>query len=230
MAVACIIIKHLPSRVESARHSCPRHSPLVVYDANSPLQRVVDASPGWFVHPEMPLETAISRCPDAVTIAADPGLYTQRWRAVITRLRSVRDAVDDAGLGAAYVRTDTGDGSPHGEPRVVADLMQCIPSDWEPQVGIAKDRLAAHCAASIARPNHALRVPDAPEPRRHFLAPLSVNLLPVDVHILAALHDLGIHRLGQLDDLSPNGLETAVAELAREISICKPHRPVPCAA
>ena len=100
-----------------------------------------------------------------------------------------------------------GDETSHAdEPRVAANLMSSIPNDWQPQLGIAADRFAAHCAASIARPGHALRVPDDPEPRRDFLAPLSVNLLPIDVHTLAALHDQGIHRLGQLDDLSPAGL------------------------
>ncbi len=210
--MACIIIKHLPCRVEAARHSVLRRNPLVVYDPLSPLQRVVDASPGWRIHPDMPLRTALTRCPEAVATPANSALYAQRWRAVIDRLRNVRDDVDDAGLGAAYVGISAGDRPSTDEPRLVADLMQCIPSDWEPQVGIASDRFAAHCAARVARPGHALRVPDDPEPRRQFLAPLSVNLLPVDVHILAGLHDRGIHRLGQLDDLSAEGLEATLME------------------
>ena len=206
MTVACVIIKHLPCRVESARHSRLRHSPLVIYDPLSPLQRVVDASPGWSIHPEMPLETALSRCPESVAIPADSAGYAQQWRAAIDRLRSVTVVVEGAGLGIAYAQIDAQDAHPSDEPRVAANLMSSIPNDWQPQLGIAADRFAAHCAASIARPGHALRVPDDPEPRRDFLAPLSVNLLPIDVHTLAALHDQGIHRLGQLNDLSPAGL------------------------
>ena len=209
MTVACIIIKHLPCRVETARNSSLRRDPLVIYDPDAPFQRVVDGTPGLRVHPEMPLDTALARCPQAVTIPADFPLYAHQWRAAITRLRNVSDTVDDAGQGVAYVQIDHHDERQPDEPRVVANLMGCVPNDWEPQVGIALDRLAAHCAASIARPGNALRVPDAAEPRRHFLAPLSINLLPIDVHTLARLHDQGIHRLGQLDDLSAQALESA---------------------
>ena len=211
MTVACIIIKRLPCRVEAARHSRAWRDPLVIYDSQTPLQRVVDASPGWCIHPEMPLETALARCPGAFAIPADSALYAQRWRAVINRLRNVIDAVEDAGLGIAYAQIDAPDALPSDEPRTVANLMACVPHDWEPQVGIATDRYAAHCAASIARPGHALRVPDAPDLRHDFLAPLPVNLLPADVRILADLYDRGIHRLGQLEDLSPEALEAILS-------------------
>ena len=170
-------------------------------------------------------------------IPADPTLYRAQWHGATNRLRSVLRrwtagcAVSNEGLGIAGAALDTDvappgghipwggdnrrsgadpwdDANPHGhEARLVAELMRCLPPDWEPQVGVARDRLAARCAASSARPGHARRVPDAPEPRRRFLAPLSVNLLPVAIRTIAELHDRGIHRLGQLDDLSPAGLE-----------------------
>ena len=220
MTVACIIIKHLPCRVEAARDSRLRHGPLVVYHPDAPFHRVVDASPGWCIHTDMPLDTALSRCPQAVTIPADFPLYAQQWRAAINRLRSIRDTVDDAGPGIAYVQIDNYDECHPDEPRIVANLMRCVPDDWEPQVGIASDHYAAHCAASIARPGNALRVPDTPESRRAFLAPLPVNLLPVDVHILAGLHDRGIHRLGQLSDLSADGIESV---LSRNTDLVEQH-------
>ena len=210
MTVACIIIKHLPCRVEATRDSRLRHGPLVIYHPDAPFHRVVDASHGWCIHPEMPLDTALARCPQAVTIPANYPLYAQQWRAAINRLRSIRDTVDDAGQGVAYVQIDHHDECHPDEPRIVANLMRCVPDDWDPQVGIADDHYAAHCAASIARPGNALRVPDTPESRHAFLAPLPVNLLPVDVHILAGLHDRGIHRLGQLPDLSAESLEAAL--------------------
>ena len=214
MPVACIIIKHLPCRVEMARNSGLRCVPLVIYDPDAPFHRVVDATPGSCIHLEMPLTTALARCPEALTIPADSTTYRQQWNAVNTRLRGVSDAVEDAGLGIAYAHVDADDARHTDEPRVVANLMRCVPNDWEPQIGVASDRFAAHCAARIARPGHALRVPDASQLRRRFLAPVSVNLLPVDVHILAALHDHGIRRLGQLPDLSVAGLATLANGIA----------------
>lgn len=211
MTMACIIIKHLPCRVEAARDSRLHRAPLVIYDPHAPFYRAVDATPGSRIHPEMPLETALARCPEAVAIPADFLFYGQQWRAVINRLRGVCDAVADAGLGTAYVQIDRRDECHLDEPRIVANLMGCIPADWEPQAGVASDRFAAHCAAHIARPGHALRVPDATDLRHNFLAPLPVNLLSVDVHLLAGLYDRGIHRLGQLDDLSPEALEAALS-------------------
>ena len=210
MTVACIIVRNLPCRVEAARREGLRYAPLVLYDEHSSRRRVVDATPGCRIHAGMPLDTALERCPRAVIVAADPDTYAQQWRDVIARLRSVRDAVDDAGLGIAGVELNAdGDPTPD-EPRVVAALMRCVPPDWEPRVGVASDRIAAHCAAGIARAGHALRVPDAPEERRRFLAPLPVDLLPADFRTLAGLHDRGIHRLGRLDDLSAEALEFAI--------------------
>ena len=40
MTVACIIIKHLPCRVEAARDSRLRHDPLVIYHPDAPFHRV----------------------------------------------------------------------------------------------------------------------------------------------------------------------------------------------
>lgn len=230
MTVACIIIKNLPTQVEAARHSHLRGTPLVIYDEASPLLRVVDASPGWRIHPEMPLETALARCPNAESIPADAALYRQQWDSAIARLRNPGATVIDIDLGVAYALIDPRRRPLTDEPRIVADIMRCVPPNWEPRVGVASDRYAAHCAASIANPGNALRVPDTPDRRRAFLAPLPVNLLPVDVHILAALHDRGVHRLGHLENLSSDGIATVVSELDTAVAMQRFHHGMPRAA
>ena len=227
MTVACIIIKNLPARVESARHSRLRGTPLVIYDDATDLNRVVDASPGWCIHAGMPLDTALARCPDVEPVPADFRLYRQQWDFAIARLRNLDVTVDEVDLGLAYALVDPDRLPPAGEPRIIADLMRCAPPNWEPRVGVAPDRNAAHCAASIANAGRALRVPDAPDRRRSFLAPLPVKLLPIDVHTLAAFHDRGIHRLGQLDDLSADGIETTISELDPAATMFEPHLEIP---
>ena len=230
MTVACIIIKNLPWRVELDRNSRLRRAPLVIYDVGSPLRRVVDSTPGSRVHASMPLATARARCPDANVVPADHGVYHQRWQAIVARLRGVCEPVEDDGQGTAYAHIDA-DGEPLAdEPRTVASLMDCIPTEWEPRAGVASDRYAAHAAASIARPDRALRVPDAAELRFRFLAPLPIDLLPLDIPTLSALRDRGIHRLGQLDDLSPDALEMISAGSRGTAAMWEPDPQIPWAA
>ena len=162
MTVACIIIKHLPCRVEAARDSRLRHGPLVIYHPDAPFHRVVDASPGWCIHPEMPLDTALARCPQAFTIPADFPLYAQQWRAAINRLRSVRDAADDAGQGIAYVQIDHHDECHPDEPRIVANLMRCVPDHWEPHRSASRIR---SLRGSLRRQHHPAR--QCPAGARH---------------------------------------------------------------
>src|SRR2546425_467092 len=70
----------------------------------------------------------------------------------------------------------------------------------------AQRRFAALAAANVARPGQILVVSD--ERLRDFLAPLPLELVPMEPRRRAELHELGVKRVGQLAGL-PGG---AVAE------------------
>ena len=86
-------------------------------------------------------------------------------------------------LGTAYVRLD-GLEHPHGgEARLVSALINAVPQDLSPRVGMAEAKFPAFVAAAVSEPSRATRVPtDAAS----FLAPHSVNLLPLSADLKVA--------------------------------------------
>jgi DNA polymerase IV len=77
---------------------------------------------------------------------------------------------------------------------------------WDARVGAAGRKFTALAAANVARPGQILVVSD--EATRDFLAPLPLDLLPLDEPRQQELRELGVRRLGELAGL-PGG---AVAE------------------
>lgn len=230
MLVACLLIPHLPLRVETARRRDLRRRPFVIYDDVSPLSRIVDATPGTGVHAGMPLNTALQRCADAIPLVADFRHYARQWAAIVARLERTGGDVEDAGLGCAYVAVNHGtDRLGSDDARFTAALMRAVPNDWNACVGVGPGKFPARCAAATARPNRAVRLPDDESARRACLAPVSVNSLPIDMRQLAALHDLGIHTLGHVAAVSPSRLESAVGDawtLVWQLAHGIDHRPV----
>ncbi|MCI0398547.1 MAG: hypothetical protein L0322_26955, partial [Chloroflexi bacterium] len=84
-----------------------------------------------------------------------------------------------------------------------------------PAIGLARQRLAAQIAATLARPNHARPVPAGNEVA--FLADQPVHFLPLDKETARRLRLLGIRTLGQLAALPPTSVQAqfgaAVASL-----------------
>jgi nucleotidyltransferase/DNA polymerase involved in DNA repair len=229
MLVACILAEHLPHRVEIARRAIPRRKPAIIYHDDLPFFRVVDATPGHCIHAGMPLATAQERCPDAILIPADNTLYRQLWDAVIHRWNNLGLAVEDAGTGCAYTTVPDSTGGFGDDANMVATVMRAVPYDWLPRVGVAAGKFPAWCAADGARPGHAVRMPHDDARRCAFLAPFSVNHLPLDTRVLATLHDAGIHTLGQLAGGGPSALQNALGaqwRLARDLARGIDRRPV----
>ena len=96
-------------------------------------------------------------------------------------------------LGTAYVRCDGLEGLFGGEAGVVSALLQAVPADLLPRVGMATAKFPAFVAARSSRPRGATTVPDDV---RAFLAPQPIDLLPVPPHVKHELHRFGLHTLG----------------------------------
>ena len=84
--------------------------------------------------------------------------------------------------------------------------LTAVGTAWDPRAGAAQRRFAALAAANVARPGQILVVSD--ERLQDFLAPLPLELVPMEPRRRAELHELGVKRVGQLAGL-PGG---AVAE------------------
>src|SRR2546425_1075574 len=77
--------------------------------------------------------------------------------------------------------------------------LAAVGTAWDARVGAAERRFAALAAATVARAGQALIVADERLPE--FLAPLPLELVPMDPGRRAELRELGVKRVGQLAGL-----------------------------
>ena len=98
-------------------------------------------------------------------------------------------------MGTAYVGLKGLETLYGGEARLIANLLNAVPAYLNPRVGVGDAKFPAFIAARDSRTLGAARVPvDV----RAFLAPRSIDLLPVSPDALAAMHRFGMHTMGQV--------------------------------
>jgi len=158
------------------------------------------------VRPQMRLGEALATCPQLVLVDPDPAAAEQAWEELIRSLEDAGFAVDPAALGVAYFETRGVERLYGGLDGALRRALAAVGPNWDARIGVAGRRFAALAAASVARGGQLLVVRD--EEVGNFLAPLPLDLLPLEPQRSAELAALGVRRLGQLAGL-PGG---AVAE------------------
>ena len=165
---------------------------------------VVDSTPSTSdVSPSITLEEALSIQPDALVLEADKSHYSKVFTHVLTSLQGISDRVEGSELGTAYARLDGLEHFYGGEARLVNVLLNAVPQDLAPRVGVAEAKFPAFVAATLSEPSRATRVP--PDVAS-FLAPHPVDLLPVSTDLKVALHRLGLHTLGNVASMTEASL------------------------
>jgi DNA polymerase-4 len=156
----------------------------------------------------MPLRTAHKLCPQAIFVDGHPDRYreySQRVRQVLERFTPL---VEMASIDEAYLDM-TGTERLHGPPLKTADaLHRAIGSatSLNCSIGIATSRLVAKVSSDQAKPNGILWI--YPGLEAQFLAPLEIRRIPgVGKVTEKRLHEIGIHRVGDLAQLEESILE-----------------------
>ena len=206
MKVACILLTHLRAKVEMRRHPHLKDNPILIVDRDPSSGRplVVDQFPGASgVVAGMTIEQAMSRHSDAIVLDADEPHYRQLFRQVLGSLQGVSDRVEGAELGTAYVRVDGLESLYRGEAGVVSALLNTVPAYLNPRVGVADAKFPAFVAARTCRPLGACRVP---EDVRDFLAPHSIDLIPISAGVKSGMHRFGLHTMGDVASMSADML------------------------
>ena len=165
---------------------------------------MIDSTPSIpGVLPGMTLEQGLSIHPDALVLEADEPHYNKVFSQVLTSVQGISDRVDGSELGMAYVRLDGLEHLYGGEARLVSALLNAVPQDLTPRVGVAGAKFPAFVAATVSEPSRATRVPpDAAS----FLAPHPINLLPISSELKVALHRFGLHTLGDVGNMTEAAL------------------------
>ncbi|HSC90870.1 MAG TPA: hypothetical protein VLB86_04365 [Gaiellaceae bacterium] len=170
------------------------------------LGPVTAAAEALGVRAGMRMGEALATCPALVLVEQDPSAAEQEWEGMLRRLEDAGFAVDSVEPGVVYFETTGVERLYGGLHPALERALAAAGTAWDPRVGAAERRFAALAAASVARAGQAVVVDDARA--ADFLAPLSLELLPLPAREQAQLRELGVKRLGQLAAL-PGG---AVAE------------------
>ena len=191
LKVACVLVTHLRAKVEMRRHPHLRDRPAVIVDRSGPRPVVVDHLPACRgVAAGMTLEQALSRQADAVVLEADDQSYRKVFNQMLASMQGISNRVERSDLGVTYAGLDGLEDMYGGEARLVNALLNSAPQDLAPRVGVAHAKFPALVAAMSSTPLGATRVPaDAAS----FLAPHSIDLLPVDATVKVAMHHFGLH-------------------------------------
>ena len=199
MHVACVLIDHFPFKLEAVRDPLLKRRRAIVFKRSGSQRTVVDASPGIKrVVAGMPLQEAQSICKDAVLIEADIPRYERDFSHVLLRLATWSPVVEAAGLGRVYVGLDGLERTYGGEAQLIDGLLQAVPGHLEPRLGVSQGKFPAYLAAISAQPGRACRTPTG---LKDFLAPFSVDVLPVPWEVRTRLHSFGLHTLAQIASL-----------------------------
>ena len=204
MRIACVLITHLRAKVEMIRHPHLRDRPAVIVDRSGGRPLVVDhfpAAPG--VSAGMTLEQALSRHADTVALEGDEASYRRVFHQVLTSLQGISDRVEGLEPGTAYVSLDGLADLYGGEARLVSTLLNSVPQYLNPRVGVGDARFSTFVAARTGRPGGATAVlPDVAS----FLAPHSIDLLPLPSDMKADMHRFGLHTMGDVASMGKEAL------------------------
>src|SRR2546421_7732910 len=154
----------------------------------------------------MRLGEALATCPQLVLVEQDPAEVEQAWEEILRSLEDSGFGVDSAEPGCVYFETRGVERLYGGLEPALKRALAAVGTTWDARVGAAERRFAALAAATVARAGQALIVSDERVPE--FLAPLPLEVVPMDPRRRAELRELGVKKIGQLAGL-PGG---AVAE------------------
>ena len=186
------------------RHPDLKNTAAIIVERSKGISLAVDSTPSATgISSGMTLEEALSIRPEAFVIEADEPHYRRVFAQVLASLQGISDRVEGAELGTAYIRLDGLEHLYGGEARLVNVLLNTVPQDLAPRVGVAEAKFPAFVAAKASGPLRAIRVPIDAE---SFLVTHPVDLLPVPADLRAALHRFGLHTVGNVASMIETSL------------------------
>ena len=200
MRIACVLITHLRAKAELRRHEHLKdNSPIAVVDSTDGKPLVVDSSAGASARAGMTLEQAISSHNGLIILDADEPHYRRVFENVTEALFQVSDRVEPAELGTAYARLDGLELLYGSESKAAAALLDALPIWLSARVGVGGSKFTSYIAARTA---DVRSVAVCPIDDAGFLAPLSIELLPLSDDFKRSLRGFGVHTMGQAASLS----------------------------
>lgn len=212
-AVGCLLVTHFPVKAELRRRPELAGVPLLITDGKATRPLVVDASPEAVGgRAGQTVSAALSRCGDAVTLAAGWPYLDDANRGLLAALRDAVPAVEPAGYGRFYLDVAGLPELAGGISLLAESLLSVCDSGWGPRLGLAMGKFPSFCAAVQA---DAGSWRQAPANVTRWLAGLPLDWLPLAERDAERLAGFGCRRLGDVarmpeaalvDYLGPDGL------------------------
>ena len=121
---------------------------------------------------------------------------------VVDSLAVISDRVEAASPGIIYVRLDGLERLYGGEARLVKALLGTVPKRLEAHLGVADGKFPAFVAASTGNADATTVPADVPG----YLAPYTVDCLPLPVEVRDGLRRFGLHTMGNVAALQEGQL------------------------
>ena len=219
MRIAFVFIPRFPCAVEILRQPSLAARPLIVGDDEQP-KRVFDCSLSAIaqgVRHDMTIRQALGSCPDAVVVPPDPVLYRLKWEAILDALDDISPEIEDEGPGRAYINV-SGFGSHYRDDESLAihtiESVGAV-SGLSASVGLGNGKFFASAAATSSPSGEVRVVPAGMEAA--FVAPLGIDLLPVDTEIIFRLRLFGMETIGEVAPLTISELQSQFGFEGRRI-------------
>ena len=167
------------------------------------------------VHSALPLATARRRCPQAILIPRDFGLYQRASHKVMEVLRRFSDRVEVAGLDEAYLDL-TDCPAPKARARQLKREMRAE-TRLVCSVGLAPNKLLAKIASDLEKPDGLCVL--EPERMLDAVGERPASLIPgVGPRTAERLAGLGVRTVAELAAMDPAALESGLGpRLGREL-------------
>jgi len=198
-SVACLLIPHLPVRVERRRDPSLSSAPLIVGGRRWDEGAVLDCCPrasAAGVEPGMRLSQAETLCPEARFLPADQEAYDAVHQALIDSARRLTPTTETDELGLVYVDVSGLKRRFDDDAGTARWLMEEATSAaaLDVQVGLGSGKFVTQQAARAAQPGEPAVVPPGEE--KAYLSPLDIAVLPLDPEMERRLRLLGVRTLG----------------------------------
>lgn len=205
MRFVCLLVEHLPTRVEALCSPDLAAKSLAVLRAWD--DSVIDASPelgAKGIGPGDSRRRVDQLCPDAIILPAREEVYQVYHDKLRDGLLNFASAIETSALGELFIEVGALSRAFPSDKTLALHIATQTQRDTRllPTVGIASNKFTAAQAARLAarESSRALVVPDGKE--RAFLAPLSIRSLPdPPLEMLRRLHLFGINTLGDFAQL-----------------------------
>jgi DNA polymerase-4/protein ImuB len=215
MKIACVLVTHLPVKAELQRRPELRGKPVIITEGNGSKQVVLDSSSeARGVASGMTLQQALARTKDAALLEADEPYYQAVFDDILHSLELRSPLVEKAELGCLYVGLDGLEAMYSGEARIIGSLLQVVPQDFNPRVGVANGKFPAYLAAVTSSSGQATHVPNNVA---ELLKDFSVDLLPLSWEDKTRLHQFGLHTLGQVATLSVGPMQAQFGPAGKRV-------------